>query len=175
VQSSLTEYRVQDRIFYTSVAPCTVRHKKANMSTIEQRFQGFAADLHEKGITYAVVLLTEEDMAFYYRGTLLSMYKSNGFEVVHYPIKDFSIPSSVESFVKLQTQLVHLTETNPILIHCRGGVGRTGLVAAGLIVALGNSALKAIEIVRAKTPGSIETEPQEQFLRDYALHIAKKE
>lgn len=164
----LTEYHIGNRVFYTSPAPCVAPHQQANRSALKECLRRFALALHKVDITHIAVLLTEEDMEFYYQGSLLSMYESNGFGVIHFPVPDFGIPKSLESFAELQNQLVQLTETNRILIHCRGGIGRTGLVAAGLIVALGSPAMRAIEVVREKTPSSVETKEQEQFLKDYA-------
>jgi protein-tyrosine phosphatase len=117
---------------------------------------------------HIIVLLTEEDIEYYYHGTLLQLYEFYGFKVIHYPIPDFGIPKSLESFAELQNQLVKLTETNRILIHCRGGLGRTGLVVAGLFVTLGNEPKKAIRMVLGKRLLSMETKEQKTFLFEYA-------
>lgn len=164
----LTEYHIGNRVFFTSPAPCVSPHQQASASALKVCLRKRASDLHEKEITHIVVLLTSEDIEFQYQGTLLSLYDSLGFETIHYPITDHDIPSTMESFIKLQRDLVRLTETNRVLVHCWGGIGRTGLVVAGLIVALGSSATKALEIVGEKTPGSVETKEQERFLQDYA-------
>ncbi len=52
-----------------------------------------------------------------------------------------------------------------ILLHCRGGLGRTGMIAARLLVELGRTPDTAIAIVRAARPGAIETAAQEAYLR----------
>jgi ADP-ribosyl-[dinitrogen reductase] hydrolase len=48
-----------------------------------------------------------------------------------------------------------------ILIHCRGGLGRSGSIAARLLVELGMDAQTAIDAVRHARPGAIETHEQE--------------
>ena len=53
-----------------------------------------------------------------------------------------------------------------VLVHCRGGLGRAGTVAARLLVELGVPAAEAIRRVRAARPGSIETIQQEQYVLD---------
>ena len=168
----IVEYRIRSRVIYTSPAPCVVANQPADSSYLKECFRGFASELHERGINHIIVLLTKKEMGFYDHGSLLSMYESHGFSTIHYPVADFGIPKSLESFAELQSQLVQITETNPILIHCRAGGGRTGLVIAGLIVALGISPLRALQMVRRKR--SVETEEQEQFLIEYAqlLRIA---
>ena len=55
-----------------------------------------------------------------------------------------------------------------IFIHCRGGLGRTGTLAARLLIARGLEPEAAIREVRAARPGAIETEEQEEYLREGA-------
>jgi ADP-ribosyl-[dinitrogen reductase] hydrolase len=51
-----------------------------------------------------------------------------------------------------------------VLLHCRGGIGRTGTIAAKLLVEFGFKPSDAIDLVRSTRPGTIETEAQEQYL-----------
>jgi ADP-ribosyl-[dinitrogen reductase] hydrolase len=51
-----------------------------------------------------------------------------------------------------------------VLLHCRGGLGRAGTIAARLLVELGVEPLTAIAKVREVRPGAIETRDQEQFV-----------
>lgn len=52
-----------------------------------------------------------------------------------------------------------------VLIHCKGGLGRAGTVAARLLVELGWEPGAAIGAVRAARPGAIETSAQERHVR----------
>lgn len=52
-------------------------------------------------------------------------------------------------------------------IHCMGGRGRSGTVAAMLLVELGLTPAKAILAVRAARPGAIENGEQERFVQAY--------
>jgi ADP-ribosyl-[dinitrogen reductase] hydrolase len=52
-----------------------------------------------------------------------------------------------------------------VLVHCRAGLGRTGLVAASLLVELGAEPQAAIDAVRASRPNTIETPAQEAYVR----------
>lgn len=47
----------------------------------------------------------------------------------------------------------------------------TGTVLACYLVSLGYNALEAIDEVRAKRPGSIETKDQEEAVKTYAKQI----
>lgn len=58
-----------------------------------------------------------------------------------------------------------------IVLHCRGGVGRAGLVAACMLLHLhlSKSAKKAIERVRTlRCKSAVESYSQEQFVYKYA-------
>ena len=52
-----------------------------------------------------------------------------------------------------------------IVIHCKGGLGRTGLLAARILVEFGMSPSEAIKQVRQARPGAIETVEQETYVR----------
>jgi protein-tyrosine phosphatase len=51
-----------------------------------------------------------------------------------------------------------------ITIHCAGGKGRTGTVAASFLVKTGMSPAEAIATVRSIRPGTVENEAQEGWV-----------
>ena len=51
-----------------------------------------------------------------------------------------------------------------IVVHCKGGLGRAGMIAARLMVELGVPPAMAIEAVRRARPGAIETTAQERHV-----------
>jgi len=86
------------------------------------------------------------------------------------PIRDFWIPD--DAFIsawhdKLQGFRSVLLAGNMLGIHCMGGRGRSGTVAAMLLINLGLNPEKAIIAVRAARPGAIENGEQESFVRSY--------
>ena len=54
-----------------------------------------------------------------------------------------------------------------ILLHCWGGKGRAGTVAAILLIEFGENKNEAINIVRAKRKRAIESNSQEHFILSY--------
>ena len=68
-----------------------------------------------------------------------------------------------------------LREGKNVVVHCRGGLGRTGTVAACVLVALGNhSADEAIGAVRARR-GTVQTRDQEDFVRRFEETLRERE
>ena len=58
-----------------------------------------------------------------------------------------------------------LREDRNVFVHCKGGLGRAGTIAARLLVELGWEPSHAIAAVRAARPGAIETPAQEAHVR----------
>ena len=85
-----------------------------------------------------------------------------------HPLKDMTAPDEIfrECFFETQSHLLeNLRSGKKIAIHCKGGLGRSGTIAALLLRHLGFSAEKSIELVRKSRPGAIETEEQEIFIQ----------
>ena len=95
------------------------------------------------------------------------MAQSQGLDWYHLPIRDVSIPSAVfeaqwrEAGRALQSLLL---DGQSLVVHCRGGIGRTGLVAARLLIELGESPVTALQRVRIARPGAVETVEQEHYV-----------
>ena len=95
------------------------------------------------------------------------MAASQGLDWYHLPIRDVSVPSAAfetqwaESGETLRTRLL---DGQSIVVHCRGGLGRTGLVAARLLIELGDKPVTALHRVRAARPGAVETVEQEEYV-----------
>lgn len=94
--------------------------------------------------------------------------KNEGFEYLRFPIVDGFIPNQTSDSI-WQNQLSpylfdNLKKGKKVFIHCRGGLGRTGLIAAKLMVDFGVSPQDAINITRKSRRGAIENSVQEQWV-----------
>lgn len=117
-----------------------------------------------------IVLTLLEDFEFAEVGVeaLGGQVKAMGMHWLHLPILDKHAPTT--DFAALWTTSgprVHacLTRGGKIVIHCMGGIGRTGTVAAQILMERGIPLVEAIAVIRASRRGAIETEAQENYLR----------
>jgi ADP-ribosyl-[dinitrogen reductase] hydrolase len=93
----------------------------------------------------------------------------------HLPIVDVSPPGAEFESVWLAAGAAGcalLRQGGKVLVHCRGGLGRAGTVAACLLVECGANPREAIRSVRAARPGAIETAAQEHYVRSYVRRFA---
>ncbi len=90
-----------------------------------------------------------------------------GFTVKHIPVRDFEAPTleQIEDFVAFAENA--RSEGKKLVVHCDAGIGRTGTMLACYLVSKGYNAADAIEEVRAKRPGSLETIEQEEVVLKY--------
>lgn len=82
-----------------------------------------------------------------------------------FPIPDYGIPSPVsQPGAMLEPATATLRAGGAVLVHCHGGKGRSGMIAARLLVLAGATPAEAIHLVRAARPGAIETKDQEAWI-----------
>ena len=114
-----------------------------------------------------VTLLEQHELAEL--GDLKGAARRAGLSWLRFPIPDMSVPSDMTAARGLVTEILRALERGDgVVIHCWGGLGRAGTIAACCLVARGAPAAQAIALVRAAREGAIQSEAQEQFVRAFA-------
>jgi ADP-ribosyl-[dinitrogen reductase] hydrolase len=88
----------------------------------------------------------------------------------HLPIRDVDVPDA--EFERAWGQVgpglrARLRDGANVLVHCKGGLGRAGMIAARLLIELGMAPDEAIAQVRVVRPGAIETARQLARVRSW--------
>lgn len=88
-----------------------------------------------------------------------------GIEWLHMPIPDFGTPLSETRWRAIAGRIhPRLDRGETVAIHCWGGLGRSGMIAARLLAERGRTPEVALARVRQARPGAIETAAQEAWI-----------
>ena len=116
------------------------------------------AALKRQGVKHVVCLLTKNEFRAYGVDNLLEVYEQAGLAPRHLPIPDYGVCSPSEMAELVQSLAGDLAEGAGILVHCVGGLGRSGLVAACYLKSKGLGTEEAMaEVRRARSPLAIES------------------
>ena len=88
-----------------------------------------------------------------------------GFGYLHSPLSGTTTVEQLEQILRFVEQSNAASE--PVLVHCGEGKGRTGTVLAAYLISHGLGADEAIRTIRKKRPGSIQTLEQEKVLHEF--------
>ena len=119
------------------------------------------------GATTLVSLMEEHELAKFGVRELGTVAEEAGLEWHLLPIRDVDIPD--ERFERLWPYSGHVLRTKlesgeRIVLHCRGGYGRTGTIAARLAIECGLAPEDALRRVREARPDTVETPKQEAYV-----------
>jgi hypothetical protein len=127
-------------------------------------------DWRAAGIDIVVSTLTTEETEELDLTNEAALCQAVGIEYVGFPIRDRGVPFSFPATVELLRYLDgDLTEGKNVAIHCRQGVGRSALLAAGLLVVAGVDPEAAIKRVGAARGCPVpETAEQREWVAKFS-------
>jgi protein-tyrosine phosphatase len=125
-----------------------------------------ASGWRRAGLDLVVSLLEEEEAAqleLVQEGVLAT---SKGIHYISFPIPDRGVPASMQAALSLLRKIVDALEQGKnVAIHCRQGIGRSGSIAAGVLVTSGIGVERAIETVSTARGQTVpETPAQVQWI-----------
>jgi atypical dual specificity phosphatase len=127
-------------------------------------------DLYGEGFRTIISLLDEKEQTPYYE---IVGIEAKGFKRYSVPLQDFTAPvlADFKTFVDI---VIDSLKKGKVLVHCQGGIGRTGTMAAAYWMKKGLSANEAIKKIRNSMPRAIEMPEQEESLFELEAFIAEE-
>ncbi|XP_055984621.1 cyclin-dependent kinase inhibitor 3-like [Sorex fumeus] len=139
-------------------------------------------ELKSYGIQDIFVFCTRGELSKYRVPNLLDFYHQYGIITHHHPIPDGGTPDIARCCEIMEKFAICLTNNRKTLIHCYGGLGRSRLVAACLLLYLSDavSPQQAIDSLRdLRGSGAIQTIKQYNYLREFreklAAHLSSRD
>lgn len=123
----------------------------------------------EWGVAAVVTLIEPHEFDLLQVDGLGDAISAQHMDWLHLPIPDVSTPGAAfeAAWSKVGPGLRSRVRAGfDVLVHCKGGLGRAGMIAARLLIDLGMDPVQAITSVRAVRPGAIETNAQEKYVLD---------
>ncbi len=126
------------------------------------------------GVDTVLSLLTPEEEKDLNLREEASEAKKLGMEFTSFPIPDLQVPRSEARLGEVLEQFTRtLSDGKNVVVHCRQGIGRSGLVAVCLLVRKGMSPGAAVESASAARGVSVpETPEQRDWIDHYALGLS---
>lgn len=123
-----------------------------------------------EGVEVIVSLLEESERQELGLGEEGPLCQSLELQFISYPVSDYSVPSSASATKEIASNLsAFLSEGKSVLIHCRQGIGRSGLLAAAVLTQTGISLAEALALIsHARGILVPETDEQKKWL---AIHF----
>lgn len=128
--------------------------------------------LRQEGVNILVCLLTIDEIHDLGLSEERRFCQHNDIEFISFPIADRTVPPSFVKTRQLsQTLLVQIEAGKKIAVHCRAGIGRSGLIAASILVCAGISPTQAYAMVsKARGLQVPDTAEQELWLIQFAQY-----
>lgn len=125
------------------------------------------AAIRRWGAAGIVTLMQTDEMPLIAAERLPDVMAGCGLPWFHLPLPDGGVPDTGfdRQWSSVIPELDRILESGGrLLVHCRGGLGRSGVVACRLLIEKGTAPEAALRRVRAARPGAVENARQEAYV-----------
>ncbi len=132
------------------------------------------AEWRRQGVDTVASLLTVEEEKDLGLSAEERHVRAQGMRFVSFPIPDREVPDSDAKVAAALEKLdADLSSGKNVVVHCRQGIGRSGLMAAGLLIMKGLNPEASIKSLTAARGTSVpETAAQTRWIDHYATILA---
>lgn len=123
--------------------------------------------LKQAGAKAVITLMPDEEMARFEVETLPEVCEQHGLKWFHLPIEDDTAPAVEfqKAWAEHKQQVNSILDKNGTLaIHCKGGSGRTGLMAAIILLERDIDFDQAVSMVKRMRPNALKRQPHTDYL-----------
>lgn len=131
---------------------------------LEETIQQFS----QQGIKALVSLTPNNEMEKLAVTGLPNLCERYGIQWFYAPVEDFQAPAQAfqEEWPKCKNEIHQLlSDKQAVALHCHGGQGRTGTVAAQLLIEQGFTFEQAKSTIKAIKPGALTNDKQVDYLK----------
>lgn len=126
------------------------------------------------GVDVVASLLTPDEAAELGLAAEAGECRSQGVEYLTLPTPDRGVPAPQAGAAVIARLAGLVAEGKTVAVHCRQGIGRSAVIAAGVLVALGADAESAIRAVAdARGCPVPETPEQRRWVVDFAASLTQ--
>jgi protein-tyrosine phosphatase len=158
------------------MAPCPgIRLESPRRGNLQRNLKRDLAAMQEWGATGVVTLNEADELESLGLGELGVLLLEAGFWWRHLPIVDMNVPvPPFEDNWRVEGQQIaaSIAAGERVILHCLAGLGRTGMIAARLLVDMGMTPEQAIVEVRRQRPRAIQTTEQEDYVRQFGKKVS---
>ena len=122
------------------------------------------------GVDLLISLLEAEEIRELALEAEAELCRAAGIDYISFPVRDYGVPTSFRDAAALARSIAaRITEGASVAIHCRGGAGRSSIMAACVLISGGVSDDDALaSIARARGLRVPETDQQRQWVTRFA-------
>jgi protein-tyrosine phosphatase len=140
----------------------SVMAKPVSGEWIDDEFSG----LKRLGVNKVVSLLEKDEEREVGLALEMSLCHEHDIEFISFPIPDRGLPNTPKAIALAEELYSEINKGKHVVIHCRAGIGRTGIIAGAVLVKSGINANEALSLISdargVKVP---DTEEQESWLQ----------
>lgn len=124
------------------------------------------AALRQLGIDHVVSLLEKDEQFDVGLADEEVLCVRNGMRYTSFPITDREVPQKADGLALAEALCHDIHNGEHVVIHCRAGIGRTGIIASAVLIQTGYSPREAIHMVSFARGALIpDTEEQDSWIR----------